>query len=98
MPVGGGGARPDFDVFISYARTPDLPRVRELKRYLEAAGLAVWLDETAVESFEDITDGTDGEVKHERTGKVTPPQFPYTYPGMPAGGASRIRHHQGNRR
>jgi hypothetical protein len=57
MPVGGGAARPDFDVFISYARSPDLPRVRELKRCLEAAGLSVWLDETAVESFEDITDG-----------------------------------------
>src|SRR5215469_617169 len=57
MPVGGGAVRPAFDVFISYARNPDLPRVRELKRHLEAAGLTVWLDETAVESFEDITDG-----------------------------------------
>jgi hypothetical protein len=57
MPVGGGAARPAFDVFVSYARSPDLPRVRELKRHLEAAGLTVWLDETAVESFEDITEG-----------------------------------------
>jgi hypothetical protein len=38
---------------------------------------------------EDIADIKTGEVKHERTGKVTPPQFPYTYPGMPAGGATR---------
>jgi hypothetical protein len=36
-----------------------------------------------------IADIRSGEVKHERTGKVTPPQFPYTYPGMPAGGATR---------
>jgi len=57
MPVGGGATRPAFDVFVSYARSPDLARVRELKRCLEAAGLAVWLDETAVESFEDITAG-----------------------------------------
>jgi TIR domain len=57
MPLGGGAARPAFDVFISYARAPDLERVRELKRCLEDAGLSVWLDETAVESFEDITEG-----------------------------------------
>jgi hypothetical protein len=36
-----------------------------------------------------IADAKSGEVKHERTGKVTPPQFPYTYPGMPTGGATR---------
>ncbi|HEX5272900.1 MAG TPA: DUF1549 domain-containing protein [Gemmataceae bacterium] len=38
---------------------------------------------------EDIADINSGEVHHERTGKVTPPQFPYTYPGMPAAGKSR---------
>src|SRR5207302_1492689 len=38
---------------------------------------------------EDIADATAGEVKHERTGKVTPPHLPYTYPGMPAGGKTR---------
>src|SRR5262249_36102897 len=26
---------------------------------------------------------------HERTGKITPPKFPYTYAGMPTGGKSR---------
>jgi len=57
MPLGGGASRPAFDLFISYARVPDLERVRQLKCCLEAAGLAVWLDEAAVESFEDITDG-----------------------------------------
>ncbi len=36
-----------------------------------------------------IADGTAGEVKHERTGKVTPPSFPYTYPGMAATGKTR---------
>jgi len=36
-----------------------------------------------------IADITSGEVKHERTGKVTPPQFPYTYPGLPAGAKTR---------
>ncbi len=38
---------------------------------------------------EDIVDITSGEVHHERTGKVSPPQFPYTYPGMPAAGKTR---------
>ncbi len=38
---------------------------------------------------EDIADGTAGEVMHERTGKVAPPQFPYTYPGMSAAGKTR---------
>jgi hypothetical protein len=38
---------------------------------------------------EDIVDITSGDVKHERTGKMTLPQFPYTYPGMPSGGKTR---------
>src|SRR5260370_26123753 len=36
-----------------------------------------------------IADIKSGEVKHERTGKVTPPRFPYTYAGMPTGAATR---------
>jgi len=36
-----------------------------------------------------IADAPDGEVKHERTGKVTPPEFPYTFPGLAAGGKTR---------
>jgi hypothetical protein len=31
-----------------------------------------------------IADVPSGEVKHERTGKVTPPQFPYKHPDQPA--------------
>jgi hypothetical protein len=38
---------------------------------------------------EDIADITSGEVKHERTGKVTPPHLPYSYAGMPTGGKTR---------
>jgi hypothetical protein len=36
-----------------------------------------------------IADAKAGEVKHDRTGKVSPPQFPYTYSGMPTAGATR---------
>jgi len=32
--------------------------------------------------LEIIEDSDKGEVKHERTGAVTPPKFPYDYPGM----------------
>jgi hypothetical protein len=46
----------EYDVFVSYARNPDLERVRELKRALEGAGLRVWLDEVAIERFADITE------------------------------------------
>jgi hypothetical protein len=45
--------------------------------------------EQAKPLVEVIADVGDGEVKHDRTGKVTPPQFPYTYPGQPAGGKTR---------
>jgi hypothetical protein len=38
---------------------------------------------------EDIADAKSGEVKHERTGKVAPPQFPYSYSHMPVGGGTR---------
>src|SRR5204862_3458967 len=31
-----------------------------------------------------ISDTNSGEVKHERTGVITPPKFPYTYAKMPA--------------
>jgi hypothetical protein len=41
---------------------------------------------TAVEGakplVEDIEDGTSGEVKHDRTGQVTAPKFPFTYVGL----------------
>jgi hypothetical protein len=36
-----------------------------------------------------IADVPGDEVKHDRTGKVTPPQFPYTYAGLPSGGKNR---------
>ena len=36
-----------------------------------------------------IADVAGKEMKHDRTGKDTPPQFPYTYAGLPAGGKSR---------
>lgn len=39
--------------------------------------------EAATPLVEDISDMGSGEVKHERTGVVTPPKFPYTYATMP---------------
>ena len=37
--------------------------------------------EQALPLVEVVYDQGSGEVTHERTGKVTPPQFPYSYPG-----------------
>jgi hypothetical protein len=39
--------------------------------------------EAANPLVEDISDMNSGEVKHERTGVITPPKFPYTYASMP---------------
>src|SRR5437899_3680685 len=38
--------------------------------------------EAAVPLVEIISDTTAGDVKHERTGVIAPPKFPYTYTGM----------------
>ena len=44
----------DFDVFVSYAHH-DRDRVFTLRDALVARGLAVWLDDRAIETFESIT-------------------------------------------
>jgi hypothetical protein len=41
-------ARPEFDVFISHS-TADKPYVEPLVKALEAAGISVWFDKTAME-------------------------------------------------
>ncbi|HEY2837615.1 MAG TPA: DUF1549 and DUF1553 domain-containing protein, partial [Pirellulales bacterium] len=45
--------------------------------------------EQALPAVEVIFDQGSGEVTHDRTGKVSPPKFPYTYPNAAAGEASR---------
>lgn len=45
--------------------------------------------EGAVPLVEIISDTGHGEVKHERTGAIVPPKFPYEYPGQPAATGSR---------
>ncbi len=45
--------------------------------------------EGAVPLVEIIEDTGSGEVKHERTGKVTPPKFPYEHGDMPPTAGSR---------
>jgi hypothetical protein len=39
--------------------------------------------EAAAPLVEVISDTNKGDVKHERTGVITPPKFPYTYGGIP---------------
>ncbi len=39
--------------------------------------------------YEMVTDGTEGEVKHDRTGKVSPPLFPYSAEHAPKEKATR---------
>ncbi|HEV2949964.1 MAG TPA: DUF1553 domain-containing protein, partial [Gemmataceae bacterium] len=39
--------------------------------------------EAATPLVEIISDTKAGDVKHERTGVITPPKFPYTYTGLP---------------
>jgi Protein of unknown function (DUF1549)/Protein of unknown function (DUF1553) len=55
------------------------------------AGTAV---EQALPLVEVVYDQGTGEVTHERTGKVTPPSFPYTYPGAKAAQAAPARREQ----
>jgi hypothetical protein len=45
--------------------------------------------EQALPAVEVIYDQGTGDVTHDRTGKVAPPSFPYTYPNVAAGEASR---------
>jgi len=45
--------------------------------------------EQALPAVEVIYDQGTGEVTHDRTGKVSPPSFPYTYPNAAEGEASR---------
>lgn len=60
------------------------PGAKETKKYNrnQPGGQRAW-------EVEDIFDADKGEVTHERTGAVTPPEFPFTHAGMPPTDVSR---------
>lgn len=50
-----GAADKRYDIFLSYARTPDAEAAATLKQALEAAGLSVWMDNEGIHDHEPIT-------------------------------------------
>jgi hypothetical protein len=50
--------------------------------------------EQALPLVEVVYDQGSGEVTHERTGKITPPEFPYMYPGAEASQSAPSRREQ----
>lgn len=65
----------------------------QVGRKVDPAFRGQTLGRTAVESakplVEVIYDTGSGEIKHDRTGQVTAPEFPYAHDDMPAGGSRR---------
>lgn len=60
---------PQFDVFISHA-TEDKPYVEPLVKALEAAGIRVWFDKSALEWGDDLRSSIDRGLKNCRYGIV----------------------------
>ncbi|MCA1971669.1 MAG: toll/interleukin-1 receptor domain-containing protein [Caenispirillum sp.] len=61
-----GVADKQYDIFLSYARTPDAEAAATLKQALEAAGLSVWVDSEGIRDHEPITSRVVGALRNSR--------------------------------
>lgn len=61
-----GATGEQYDIFLSYARTPDAQAAATLKQALEAAGLSVWMDNEGIRDHEPITSRVVGALRNSR--------------------------------